>query len=264
MTRRPVGKRRREAFPADRTAPEDGELWLPPGDDARPDGRYRVLSWLVRRVGWAFAGVVVAVGVLVSGIVLLVVEEATAARAHANDLTVYGVVVWLADRHFEVSYPGPDGPHEVDFPYRKREFLGVGERIEVTYDQAAPGVARRPDDSVLNPLGATIAYGLIFGGLIGGPTAAGFVVLFHRRRRAVLRTGWRSATLDFGEPGVTRATFADGSHLRLRPARGLSRPYARLGTRRRGGFLAGEGNRMMLLVPGFHPVDVQAVSTRWT
>ncbi|QYN19273.1 hypothetical protein [Amycolatopsis sp. DSM 110486] len=265
MTRRPVGKRsRREfVFPADRSAPEDGEPWLPPGDDARPDGRFRVLSWLARRAGWAVAGVVAAAGVLAAGIVLLGIEEDAAARAHADDLTVYGVVVGLADRHFEVSYPGSDGPHVVGFPYRKTEHLGIGDRIEVTYDQTEPAAARRADDSVLDPLGGAIAYGLMFGGLGGGSVAAWFAVIWWRRRRAVLNTGWRAATLDFGEPGVTHATYTDGSHLRLRPARGLSDRYARLGARRRGGFLAGEGNRMVLLVPGLDPVDVQAVSTRW-
>ncbi|MET7989471.1 hypothetical protein ABZU76_01040 [Amycolatopsis sp. NPDC005232] len=223
---RPIGKRERRAaaraWPSARTAPADGEPWLPPGDNARPDGAWRVLAGLIRRTAWAVAGAVTCLGMFVGGGGLGVAQDWAAAETGARDVAVYD----------------PAGPDTAYFP-----------------------------DAPHHPLEETIEYGLVVAGLIGSFTSAGFAVRGWRRRRAVVRTGWRAATLDFGEPGVTRATFADGTKPRLRPSRGLSREYALLRAGQDAGeygFLAGEGNRMVLFVPGAEAVSMQAVSTRWT
>ncbi|WP_326569593.1 hypothetical protein VSH64_00620 [Amycolatopsis rhabdoformis] len=268
MTPRPVGKKRRGAakFPAVRQRPGDGEPYLPPQRDARPADGHRVLERMAGRVAMYLAVVVVCVGAAIGGVNWISAQEAQLADAHQADLTVYGDVVGRVgdSPYFEVSYPGPDGPHLVTLGDRRGEFHAVGDRVEVTFSPADPAHAWDPATNLRDPLPESLAFAVTFAGMLGWATAAGFAAECWVRRRVVRRSGWRAAQLDFDEPGVVRATFTDGTQLRLRPARGLSRAYARLGRGRHVGFLAGAGDRMVLLVPGKPELSLKAVSTRWT
>lgn len=246
-----------------RGVPGDGEPWLPPGDNARPEGGARVLERMAGRVALFLGAAVVCVGAVAAGVDRFVAEEDRAAAAHQRDLTVYGNVVEGYDTYFVLDYPEPGGQYRVALYQRKGDIHLVGDRVQVTYSPDAPDVVWIPGDDLLDPTGEWVADGLTLAGMVGALTAIGFAGLWWRRRRAVRQTGWRAAKFDFGEPGVARATFTDGTRLRLRPVRGLSRTYARFGTGKHRGFLAGAGTRMVLLVPGADGVVVQAVSTRW-
>ncbi|MEV6900149.1 hypothetical protein [Amycolatopsis sp. NPDC051372] len=263
--KRPVGKKQRgePRWPVVRGTPGDGEPWLPPGPDATPDGGEAAVARLTRRAVEAIVGAIVCVGVLVGGVQALGRAE-EAVRGDAATFTASALVVWAGDKYFEVRYQGPGGEYTTVMAQRTEEVRSVGDRIDVTYDEGAPAGAWDAADYEIDPVAATFASALIAVGLAGVPTGLGLAASWWRRRSAVRRTGWRAARFDFGEPGVVRATFGDRTRLRLRPARGLTREYARFGTGRRSGFLAGEGAHMVLLVPGTGAVVVQAVSPRWT
>ncbi|QRP44157.1 hypothetical protein [Amycolatopsis sp. FDAARGOS 1241] len=186
----------------------------------------RVALWLEIAVG--------CVGVWAAGVNRFEVARAQAVLVHRNDFTVYGDVVRLEGGYFELDYSSPGGRYRTIPGQRPGEYHVPGDRVLVTYDQAAQAVVWYPDDDVLDPDGEAIASGLTLTGVLGLSTAVGFAVRWWRRRHTVRRTGWRPARFDFREPGVARATFADGSRLWLWPVLGLSRAYARVGSGRGG------------------------------
>lgn len=262
---RPVGKKRRREprFPVVRGTPGDLQPWLPPGSDAAPGDGEAAVARLTRRAVEGIVGVIVSVGLVVGGVQALD-TAAWAARGNPAAFTASALVVWAGDKYFQARYEGPGGEYTTLMPQRDGEVRGVGDRIDVTYDEGAPAAAREVAGSRIDGLMATFASLLIAAGMAGVLTGVGFGAAAWRRRRAARQTGWRAARFDFGEPGVVLATFGDCTRLRLRPVRGLSREYARFGTGRRTGFLAGEDAHMLLLVPGTGSVAVEAVSTRWT
>ncbi|MGW4484588.1 hypothetical protein ACWEOE_12175 [Amycolatopsis sp. NPDC004368] len=269
MSRRPVGKKRRglAKFPVVRAAPRDGEPYLPLGRDARPEGAERVLQRMGGRVALYLAAVAVCVGMAIAGVNRFGAIEASSHVVHDDAVTVDADVIgYLAEgTYIHVTYPAPSGSvYDAALGVSRGNFPAPGERVRITYNPDAPNTAWFADDDGWDPLQETIAFGLLFAGMLGWITAVSFAGVWWWRRRVVRRTGWRAAKFDFGEPGVVHAAFTDGTRLRLRPADGLSRRYARFGRGRYRGFLAGTGDNMVLLVPGKKELVLKAVSTRWT
>ncbi|MEU5265252.1 DUF3592 domain-containing protein [Amycolatopsis sp. NPDC021455] len=206
--------------------PDDSE-WLPPAGADGHDSvdltaetrRLRVLGWraLVIAALW-----LVAAGGAFTGLVLY---RSSADRLLQDGARVPGEVL-LVEQHppgIHVAYDVRGKLHFASIPLSSNRLYAKGSQVTVVYDPADPSRARTTLEDGVDPRG-TAYFWMLGGGLVA---AVVFSLIgwgrWSLRHQAVLRTGWRPATVTvrpdthrYGHRPDLLVEYRDGSRAALR------------------------------------------------
>ncbi len=255
--------------------PDDAE-WLPPaGADGHDSAgltaetrRLRVLGWraLVIAALW-FA----AAGGAFAGLVLF---ESPAESLLQNGVHAPGTVLKLEQRPrgIYVEYSVRGETHFASVPVSSKQRYVEGSPVTVVYDPADPSHARTTLEDGLDPRGSVFFWMLGLGLLTAVVLSLIGWGRWSLRHRAVLRTGWRPATVTVVPDSATRyrhrpdlhVEYHDGSRAGLRATLSSHRSTGLRHQADRPAWVGGAGGEMVVLFetgPGQRPYAVPAYGT---